>query len=82
MICKYKSPKLNSSNIAMYQSLTNQLNVSHLFTHSLHVKQFYLTYCATTPRQSGPGSNGNEEIIHIPQSSSITSASTSDYLMT
>ena len=25
---------------------------------------------ATTPSQSGPGSDGNEEVVHIPQSSS------------
>ena len=30
---------------------------------------------ATTLDQSGPGSDGNEEILHIPQSSSITEAS-------
>ena len=28
--------------------------------------------CATTPGQSGPGSDGNEEELCIPQSSSIT----------
>ena len=33
---------------------------------------------ATTPRQSGPGTN--EEILHIPQSSNITGASPSDCL--
>ena len=27
---------------------------------------------ATTPGQSGPGSDGNEGVLHIPQSSSIT----------
>ena len=30
--------------------------------------------------QSGPGSNGNEGVLHIPQSSSITEASPSDCL--
>ena len=34
---------------------------------------------ATTLGQSGPGSNGNEGVLHIPQSSSITEASPSDY---
>ena len=29
---------------------------------------------ATTPWQSGTGSNGNEEVLYIPQSSSITEA--------
>ena len=36
---------------------------------------------ATTPSQSGPGSNGNEGVVHIPQSSSIPGASSSDCLM-
>ena len=36
---------------------------------------------ATTPGQSGPGSNGNEGVLHIPQSSSITKASPSDCLV-
>ena len=37
--------------------------------------------CATIPDQSGPGSNGNEEVLHIPQSSSITGTSPSDCLV-
>ena len=36
---------------------------------------------ATTPGQSGPGSNGNKGILCIPQSSSITGASPLDYLV-
>ena len=36
---------------------------------------------ATTPSQSGHRSNGNEEVICIPQSSSITGAAPSDCLM-
>ena len=36
---------------------------------------------ATTLGQSGPGSNSNEGVISIPQSSSITRTSLSDYLM-
>ena len=36
---------------------------------------------ATTPGQSGPGSDGNEGVLRIPQSSSITEASPSDYLV-
>ena len=34
---------------------------------------------ATTLCQSGPGSDGNEEVLCIPQSSSITEASPSDW---
>ena len=36
---------------------------------------------ATTPGQSRPRSNGNERVLCIPQSSSITRASPSDCLM-
>ena len=36
---------------------------------------------ATTPGQSGPGSNDNERVLHIHQSSSITEASLSDRLV-
>ena len=35
---------------------------------------------ATSLGQSGPGSNGNEGVLHILQSSSITGASLSDCL--
>ena len=36
---------------------------------------------ATTPGQSGPGSDGNKLLLCIPQSSSITGASTSNCFM-
>ena len=36
---------------------------------------------ATTPGQNGPGSDGNERVFHIPQSSSITGTSPSDCLV-
>ena len=36
---------------------------------------------ATTPSQSGPGSDGNEGVLHIPQSSNITGISPSDCLV-
>ena len=36
---------------------------------------------ATTSGQSEPGSDGNEGILHIPQSSSITGTSSSDCLV-
>ena len=35
---------------------------------------------ATTPGQNGPGSDGNEGILCIPQNFRITGASPSDYL--
>ena len=36
---------------------------------------------ATTPGQSGPGIDGNEGVLHIPQSSSIAGTSPSDCLV-
>ncbi len=36
---------------------------------------------ATTPGQSGPGSNGNDRVLLIPQSPSITGLSSSDFLV-
>ena len=36
---------------------------------------------ATTPSLSGPGNDGNEEVLHIPQSSSITETSPPDCLV-
>ena len=36
---------------------------------------------ATTPSRSGPGSNSNKKVLHIPQSSSITGASSTDGLV-
>ena len=35
----------------------------------------------TTPGQSGPGNDGNEKVLHIAQSSSITGTSLSDCLV-
>ena len=36
---------------------------------------------ATTPVQSGPGSDGNKGVLHIPQRFSITGATPSDCLV-
>ena len=36
---------------------------------------------ATIPGQCGPGSNGNEEVLHIPQIFSITGTSPTDCLV-
>ena len=36
---------------------------------------------ARTPSQSGPGSNGNERVLRIPQIFNITGISPSDYLV-
>ena len=50
----------------------------------INIKKSFLNYItpgATTLGQSGPGSDGNEEVLHIPQSSSITGFSLSDCLV-
>ena len=65
---------------------TIQFSMNHLFAHSLNVKQFCLTHRLDPIRcyhssQSGPGNNGNEGVLCIPQSSSITGASSSDCLV-
>ena len=36
---------------------------------------------ATTQGQSGPGNDGKERVLHIPQSSSITETSPSGHLL-
>ena len=60
-----------------------QFSINHLFAQSLNVKQFYLTHRsgATIQGQSEPGSAGDEGLLHILQTSSITGASLSDCLM-
>ena len=66
---------------------TIKYSISHLFTLSLNVKQFSIWPIdrtlsgATTPRQSGPGSDGNEGVLCIPQSYCITRALPADCLM-
>ena len=48
--------------------LRNPFNTSHLFIHILNDKHFYLILLgATTPGQSGPGSNGNKGVVLISQ---------------
>ena len=58
-----------------------KFGISHLCALRLNVKQFYWTLSfTTTSGQCGPGSNGNEEVLCILQSSSITGASSTDCL--
>ena len=53
------------------------------------MSKFYNTFCPIDKTQLGttstgysePGSDGNERVLHIPQSSSITEASPSDCLV-
>ena len=63
-----------------------QCSISHLFAHSLMSNSSIwpidrILSGAITLGQSGPGSDGNEGVLHIPQSSGITGASLSDCLM-
>ena len=69
--------KLNDQTVLF---LTIQFSISHLFTHSSIWPIHRTLSDATTLSQSRPGSNGIEEVLHIPQSSSITEASPSDCL--
>ena len=59
--------QLNDQTV-QFQSI--QLSISHLLALSLNAKQFYLTLSGgTTSGQSVPGSDGNEGVLSILQSS-------------
>ena len=75
--------QLNDQTV-LFQAI--QFIISHLFTFSLNIKQFYLTHrydpiSGYYSDQSGPGSNGNKGVLRILQNSSITGASKSDCLV-
>ena len=55
---------------------TIQFSISTQFSSNGPIDRALLG--ATTPGQSGPGSNNNEGVLHIPQSSRITGTSPSD----
>ena len=56
-----------------------RFNVSHLFANILKGQTVLFDLSDATPQgQSWPRSNGNEVVLHIPQSSRITGASQSD----
>ena len=55
---------------------TVQLSISHLFAHSSNCSIWPIDRILSG--KSGPGSDGNERVLCIPQSSSITGASPSD----
>ena len=62
-------------------SISNN-SVLHLSTHLSSILLIDRTLSgATTPDQSGPGRDGNEGVLRIPQSSSITGTSPSDCLV-
>ena len=56
-----------------------QLSISTLFSSIWPIDRTLSG--AITPGQSGPGSDGNEGELHIPQSTSITGTSPSDFLV-
>ena len=81
---KYLSFVYTLSNGQKVLFQTIQFSITH-FAHSLNVKMFYLIHRwdpirCSTPSQSGPESNGNEVVLHIPQSSR-TGVSSSDCLV-
>ena len=59
----------------------NSNSVKYKVTHTLFAYKLYIRSSATTLSQSELGSDDNEEVLHIPQSPSITGASPSDCLM-
>ena len=67
--------------------LTIQFSISHLFALGLNVKNCSIWLIdrtlsgAATPSQSGLGSEGNEGVLHIPQSPNVTWTSPSGYLV-
>ena len=78
---KYQSFVYSELNDQTVLFQTIQFSISHLSAYSLNVKQFYLTHRWIPIRYYGPGSNSNEGVQRIPQSSSITEASLSGCLM-
>ena len=58
---------------------TIQFSISTRFSSILPIDKTLSD--ATTLGKSGPGSNGNEGVLHIPQSSSITGTLQSDCLV-
>ena len=68
---------------ALFQ--TSQFSMSHLFSHSLNLSFIWsidrTLSGATTPGQSGPRLDGNEGVLHFPQSWNIIGASATGCLM-
>ena len=76
-LIKHQSPvytRLNDQAV-LFQTINFCLN--RLFAHGLNVKEFHLTLSG----KSGPGNNGNEGVLHIPQKPALTGTSPSDCLM-
>ena len=62
---------------ALFQAI--QFNISTLFSSIWAIDKTLSG--TTTPGQSGTGSDGNEGVLHIRQSSSVTGTSLSDCLV-
>ena len=65
------------SKTVLFQTI--QLSISTLFCSIRSIDKTLSG--TTTPGQSGPGSNYNEGVLRIPQSSSVTGTSPSDCLV-
>ena len=81
MNISYLQTQLNIKTV-LFQTI--QFSVSNFFMHSIKVKKFLSDTTLlgpTTLSQSGPMSDGNKGILRIPQSSSITRASSSGCLI-
>ena len=63
--------------IVLFQAI--QFSISTQFSSNWSID--WTLSGATIPGQSGPGSDCNEGVLHIPQSPSITETSQSDYLV-
>ena len=68
---------ISMSNTDLFQEI--QFSISTQFSSTWPIDR--MLSGATTPRQSGPGSGGNERVLCIPQSSRITGTSPSDCLV-
>ena len=62
------------SNNSVYQTIQFSISMPLILFNPIDRAQLG----ATTPGQSGPESNGNEEVLHISQGPSITGTSPSD----
>ena len=83
---KHRSLLYTQLNFQIVLFQTVQLSISHLFALCLMLNSSVWPINrtlsgATTPGHSWSGSDGNEAVLCIPQSSSITGASSSDCLM-
>ena len=85
----YHSHHLNICNTIIRKLLSNGIGpessfyllILDQFSTRSEVKDTLWESGATSPDQSGPGSDGNKGVLHIPQSSSITGTSPSDCLV-